>query len=57
MNSRQSPILEVVDLVKSFPISNAFGGRAGEIMAVDHVSFSIRRGGVYGLAGESGSPV
>ncbi|MBS1164317.1 MAG: oligopeptide transporter ATP-binding [Proteobacteria bacterium] len=55
MNARQSPLLEVVDLVKSFPVYNAFGSRSGELVAVDHVSFSIRRGGIYGLAGESGS--
>lgn len=55
MNARQSPLLEIVDLVKTFPVYNAFGSRAGEVTAVDHVSFSIRRGGVYGLAGESGS--
>ena len=55
MNARQSPLLEIVDLAKTFPVYNAFGSRAGEVTAVDHVSFSIRRGGVYGLAGESGS--
>jgi len=55
VNARQSPLLEVVDLVKSFPVYNAFGSRSGELVAVDHVSFSIRRGGIYGLAGESGS--
>lgn len=55
MNARQSPLLEIVDLVKSFPVYNGFGSRSGELLAVDHVSFSIRRGGIYGLAGESGS--
>lgn len=55
MNARQVPLLEVVDLVKTFPLYNAFGSRAGEVTAVDHVSFSIPLGGVYGLAGESGS--
>ena len=55
MNVDQSPLLEIVDLAKTFPIYNAFGSRAGEVTAVDRVSFSIRRGGVYGLAGESGS--
>lgn len=55
MSPKQGSLLEVVDLVKSFPVYNAFGSRSGEQMAVDHVSFSIRRGGIYGLAGESGS--
>lgn len=49
------PMLEVVDLSKTFPIRNAFGRRSGEVKAVDGVSFAIERGQVYGLAGESGS--
>ena len=49
------PMLEVVDLSKTFPIRNAFGRRSGEVKAVDRVSFRIERGQVYGLAGESGS--
>ncbi|WP_417309929.1 ATP-binding cassette domain-containing protein [Devosia sp.] len=49
------PVLEVVNLSKFFPIRNAFGRRTGEVRAVDNVSFSIERGKVYGLAGESGS--
>jgi peptide/nickel transport system ATP-binding protein len=49
------PLLEIVDLVKSFPMRNALGRVAGEVKAVNRVSFSIDRGQVYGLAGESGS--
>jgi peptide/nickel transport system ATP-binding protein len=49
------PMLEVIDLCKDFPIRNAFGRRTGEVKAVNHVSFSIGRGQVYGLVGESGS--
>jgi peptide/nickel transport system ATP-binding protein len=49
------PILQVVDLCKDFPVRNAFGRRTGEVKAVNHVSFSIERGQVYGLVGESGS--
>jgi peptide/nickel transport system ATP-binding protein len=49
------PMLEIVDLCKTFPVRNAFGRMSGEVRAVNHVSFSIERGEVYGLAGESGS--
>lgn len=49
------PLLEVVDLAKSFPVRNVFGRLSGEVKAVNRVSFSIERGQVYGLAGESGS--
>jgi len=49
------PMLEIVDLSKSFPVRNAFGRTIGEVKAVDRVSLKIERGRVYGLAGESGS--
>jgi peptide/nickel transport system ATP-binding protein len=49
------PMLEIVGLSKDFPVRNAFGRRTGEVKAVNHVSFSIGRGQVYGLVGESGS--
>ncbi|MBM3614469.1 MAG: ABC transporter ATP-binding protein [Alphaproteobacteria bacterium] len=47
--------LEIRDLVKTYPVRNAFGRVSGEVRAVDGVSFTIPSGGVYGLAGESGS--
>jgi peptide/nickel transport system ATP-binding protein len=50
-----SAMLEVVKLSKHFPVRNAFGRQSGEVRAVDNVSFSIEKGKVYGLAGESGS--
>jgi peptide/nickel transport system ATP-binding protein len=50
-----APMLEVIDLCKSFPVRNAFGFLKGEVQAVRNVSFSVERGEVYGLAGESGS--
>lgn len=50
-----APMLEIRKLVKCFPIRNAFGRHVGEVRAVDDVSFTIARGAVYGLAGESGS--
>ena len=50
-----TPMLEIRNLTKSFPVRNAFGRQIGEVRAVDDVSFSIEKGRVYGLAGESGS--
>jgi peptide/nickel transport system ATP-binding protein len=50
-----APLLEVKGLSKSFPVHDSLGRRSGEVKAVDDVSFSIPRGAVYGLAGESGS--
>jgi peptide/nickel transport system ATP-binding protein len=47
--------LEIRDLVKTFPMRSGFGRVTGEVRAVDGVSFAIPAGGVYGLAGESGS--
>jgi len=49
------PMLEVRNLCKFFPVRNAFGRHVSDVRAVDDVSFSIPRGAVYGLAGESGS--
>jgi len=51
----ERPLLDIVDLVKTFPVRNPFGRQTGEVRAVDGVSFSIARGEVFGLAGESGS--
>jgi peptide/nickel transport system ATP-binding protein len=50
-----APMLEITNLCKFFPIRSAFGRQIGDVRAVDNVSFSIPRGAVYGLAGESGS--
>ena len=49
------PVLEIVGLNKRFPVKNGFGRTIDEVRAVDDVSFSIAKGEVYGLAGESGS--
>ena len=49
------PLLEVRDLVKHFPVRRgALGRPAGQVRAVDGVSFEIQRGEVLGLVGESG---
>ncbi len=51
-----SPILEVTDLKKSFPIRSGWlwWARTGEVRAVDGVSFALQRGEVLGVVGESG---
>src|SRR5215469_4691080 len=53
----ESPLLlEVNNLSKSYALrSGFFDSPKGKILAVDHVSFSIRRGQTLGLVGESGS--
>jgi oligopeptide/dipeptide ABC transporter ATP-binding protein len=49
------PILDVRDLKKYYPIRGGiFGGRIGDVRAVDGVSFSVRAGETLGLVGESG---
>ncbi len=49
------PILEVVDLVKNFPIrAGLFKHKVGEVQAVSGISFSVGRGETLGLVGESG---
>ena len=49
------PVLEVVDLVKNFPIrAGLFRHTVGEVQAVSGVSFSVGRAETLGLVGESG---
>jgi len=51
----RSPLLEVRDLKKHFPIHKGlFSRAAGEVRAVDGISFHIDRGETLGLVGESG---
>ena len=51
-----SPLLQVRDLVKHFPVKGPglFAGRRGRLRAVDGVSFELRRGETLALVGESG---
>ncbi len=49
------PVLEVVDLVKNFPIrAGLFRHKVGDVQAVSGVSFSVGRAETLGLVGESG---
>jgi len=50
-----APILEVIDLVKHFPVRGGlFGRRQGAVFAVDGISFSVFPGETLGMVGESG---
>jgi peptide/nickel transport system ATP-binding protein len=50
-----SPLLEVSDLVKHFPISGGFFGRSREaVRAVDGLSFHVDPGETLAIVGESG---
>jgi ABC-type glutathione transport system ATPase component len=54
MSATAPPLLEVVDLVRHFPLRNAFGRRVGWLRAVDGVSLFVLPGETLGLVGESG---
>ena len=59
MTDNPRPVLEVVGLCKSFPLSRSFGAmlRATpprKLRAVDSVSFAVQRGRTLGIVGESG---
>ena len=50
-----APLLEVTDLVKSFPVRRGFFGQHRlRLYAVDRVSLTVRQGETLGLVGESG---
>jgi len=48
-------VLEVTDLVKHYHIGRGISGGGSLVHAVDGVSFSLRRGEMLGLVGESGA--
>src|SRR5437660_1249862 len=54
VNAGAAPLLEIVDLVRYFPVRNAFGRRTGWIRAVDGLSLAVWPGETLGLVGESG---
>ena len=55
MNSPATPLLDVQNLVKHFPLKkDVFGRGGGVVRAVDGVSFAVRTGETLGVVGESG---
>ena len=53
---QESPLLEVLDLKKHFPVTKGllFSKTTGYLKAVDGISFRIERGKTLGIVGESG---
>lgn len=47
-------LLEVKNLRKSFHVSDSLGRQTGRLVAVDNISFSLKKGETLGLVGESG---
>jgi oligopeptide transport system ATP-binding protein len=50
-----APVLEVTDLVKHYRLGRGISGGGSVVHAVDGVSFTLRRGEMLGLVGESGA--
>ncbi|MFQ4145119.1 ABC transporter ATP-binding protein [Chlorogloeopsis sp. ULAP02] len=51
---KEQPLLEIHDLKVGFPVKGMFGGTKRYNMAVNGVSFDVKRGETLGLVGESG---
>lgn len=51
---KETPLLEVKDLQKSFAVKKGFFGTSKQLRAVDGISFAIHKGETFSLVGESG---
>lgn len=51
---QQQPLLQVRELKVGFPVKGVFGGTKRYFMAVNNVSFDVKKGETLGLVGESG---
>ncbi|MBB6734580.1 dipeptide ABC transporter ATP-binding protein [Cohnella zeiphila] len=54
MKEKETPLVEVKNLKKSFEVKKGFLGRSQPLNAVDGISFAIRKGETFSLVGESG---
>jgi peptide/nickel transport system ATP-binding protein len=56
MTTGAEPAIELDGVVKTYrKKASFFGGAESKVVALDGISFSIRRGEIFGLVGESGS--
>ncbi len=55
-NTSEIPLLEIKDLVKTFPVTSGaiLRRKVGKVHAVSGVSLTVRSGEIFGLVGESG---
>ena len=51
---KETPLLEVKNLQKSFTVKKGFFGTSKQLRAVDGISFAIHKGETFRLVGESG---